>query len=61
MEELIEIIEKYKQEYEADGVKVYYHTKNDYCIKFIKGEQLVKVVRKGRSRGWDIQKKPLKN
>ena len=56
MEDLIEVLERKCQEQEADGVKVYFHTREDYCFKFIKGDKLLKVIRRGRSKGWDLKK-----
>lgn len=56
MEDLIELLKAKCQEQEADGIKIYFHTDKDYCIKFVKGEQLLKVIRKGHSRGWDLKK-----
>lgn len=53
---LIELLEQLRKEHGADGVKVYFVDENNYCIKLIKDDKVIKCFRIGRKDGWDVKK-----
>lgn len=44
----IESAQEFKELYDADGVKVYYIEKDNYSIKIIKDNKVIKRYRRGR-------------
>ena len=54
---LIKLLDKIKQEYQCEGVKVYYEDSEHYCIKMINDGVVVDHIRKGgRHKAWDLKK-----
>ena len=43
-------VDALKNKYHADGVKVYFKSIEDYTIKVIKDEQVIRTFRKGRGQ-----------
>ena len=50
IETLLSELERLRIECGADLVKVYYTNPDDYCIKFIKGDHIIQVIRRGKKR-----------
>lgn len=56
---LIMKLKELMKEYDADGVKIYFKSEENYCVKFIREEKVVKVFRKKescRTKAWDLKK-----
>ena len=58
---LIKLLEKIRQEFQCEGVKVYYETPERYCIKMINDGVVVDHIRKGGRKGWDLKKNNTNN
>lgn len=44
--DLIALLSKIKKDYDADCIKVYFESENNYCIKIIKNGSNIKTFRK---------------
>lgn len=59
IEKLLLLLNDLKNEYDADGVKVYFNDYNNYTIKLIKNNKIIKVFRcltERKNKAWDIKK-----
>lgn len=59
MLELLKLLNDLRVRYEADGVKVFFKSEEDYCVKVIKNEKVIKVFRKVKDpkhKNWDAKK-----
>ena len=43
-------VDALKQEYDADGVKIYFKSIQDFTIKLIKDEKIIQAFRKGHDQ-----------
>ncbi len=50
IKELIKLLTEIKESEQVDAIKVYFLAPNDYCVKLIKGEKIVKCHRVGIGR-----------
>ena len=55
-DKIIKQLERLRKEYEAEGIKVYYATPTDNCIKVIKNGKVVKASRDRVSKPWQDKK-----
>ena len=56
-DELVEILNKLKDEYDCELIKVYFADKNRYTIKFIKNEKIIGRITKGKKVYYDTPKR----
>lgn len=62
MEQLLKELEKAKEQYDCDEMKIYYENPNSYCVKFIKDKEIIARIRKGATRGGkDFPRNFIKN
>lgn len=59
MEELIKKLNELRIQFDADGVKVYFTDEENYCVKLVKDDKVIKVFRKSTNKfqkSWDLLK-----